>query len=69
MRLSNADEFSGSTKAVTAIDQGTLAQMVGTTRSRISHFMNDFRERKMIDYNGDLHVHQALLEFLRGTES
>jgi CRP/FNR family transcriptional regulator, cyclic AMP receptor protein len=69
MRLSNADESAGRTTPVTAIDQGTLAQMVGTTRSRISHFMNDFREKKMIDYNGDLHVHQALLEFLRSTES
>ena len=69
MRLSNADEFTGQVKAVTSVDQGTLAQMVGTTRSRVSHFMNDFRQKKMIDYNGDLHVHQGLMEFLRGTKT
>jgi CRP-like cAMP-binding protein len=68
MRLSNADEFGGQAKAVTSIDQGTLAQMVGTTRSRVSHFMNDFREKKMIDYNGDLHVHPGLMEYLRSTK-
>jgi len=68
LRLSNADDFGGQTKAVTSVDQGTLAQMVGTTRSRVSHFMNDFRERKMIDYNGDLHVHPGMMEYLRSTK-
>jgi CRP/FNR family transcriptional regulator, cyclic AMP receptor protein len=69
MRLSNADEFTGHATAVAFIDQGTLAQMVGTTRSRVSHFMNEFRQKKMIDYNGDLHVHKALMDFLRSTET
>jgi CRP/FNR family transcriptional regulator, cyclic AMP receptor protein len=69
MRLSNADEFTGQATAVAFIDQGTLAQMVGTTRSRVSHFMNDFRQREMIDYNGDLRVHKGLMDFLRGTET
>jgi CRP-like cAMP-binding protein len=69
MRLSNADEFTGQAKAVTSVDQGTLAQMVGTTRSRVSHFMNDFRQKKLIDYNGDLQVHQGLMEYLRSTKT
>lgn len=46
------------------VSQQTLAEMVGTTRSRVSHFMNSFRERGLIDYNGSLCVHPALLKFL-----
>lgn len=69
LRLSNADEFSGQATPVAFIDQGTLAQRVGTTRSRVSHFMNDFREKKMIDYNGELHVHKGLIEFLAGNKT
>jgi hypothetical protein len=38
--------------------------MVGTTRSRVSHFMNHFREMGFIDYNGSLHVHDGLRAFL-----
>jgi hypothetical protein len=38
--------------------------MVGTTRSRVSFFMNRFREMGLIDYNGSLHVHKALHTFL-----
>jgi CRP-like cAMP-binding protein len=48
------------------IDQETLAEMVGTTRSRVSYFMNRFREMGFIDYNGTLHVHPALQTFLDG---
>ena len=43
------------------ITQETLAEMVGTTRSRVSHFMNKFREAGFIDYNGHLEVHSSLL--------
>jgi len=39
----------------------TLAEMVGTTRSRITHFMNKFRRLRLIDYNGDLTVRVELL--------
>jgi CRP-like cAMP-binding protein len=49
---------------VPKIDQETLAEMVGTTRSRVSFFMNRFRARGYIDYNGRLHVHEALQTFL-----
>ena len=43
------------------ITQETLAEMIGTTRSRVSHFMNKFREAEFIDYNGHLEVHSSLL--------
>jgi CRP/FNR family cyclic AMP-dependent transcriptional regulator len=43
------------------MSQETLAEMVGTTRSRVSYFMNKFRKLGFIDYNGSLHVHSALL--------
>lgn len=46
------------------VNQETLAEMVGTTRSRVSHFMNRFRDLGFIDYNGSLKVHPALLTFL-----
>ncbi len=49
---------------VPKIDQETLAEMVGTTRSRVSYFMNRFRKMGYIDYNGSLHVHEALHTFL-----
>ena len=43
------------------ISQETLAEMVGTTRSRVSHFMNKFRKLGLIDYNGHIEVHNSLL--------
>ena len=46
---------------IAKISQETLAEMVGTTRSRVSHFMNKFRQAGFIDYNGHLEVHSSLL--------
>ena len=46
---------------VAKIDQETLAEMIGTTRSRVSFFMNRFRKLGFIEYNGGLHVHSSLL--------
>jgi CRP/FNR family cyclic AMP-dependent transcriptional regulator len=43
------------------ISQETLAEMVGTTRSRVSYFMNKFRKLGFIEYNGSLEVHNSLL--------
>jgi CRP/FNR family transcriptional regulator, cyclic AMP receptor protein len=43
------------------ISQETLAEMIGTTRSRVSHFMNKFRELGLIDYNGSIEIHSSLL--------
>jgi len=42
------------------ISQETLAEMVGTTRSRVSFFMNKFRRMGFIQYNGELEVHRSL---------
>jgi CRP/FNR family cyclic AMP-dependent transcriptional regulator len=46
---------------VPKISQETLAEMVGTTRSRVSYFMNRFRKLGFIHYNGGLQVHSSLL--------
>ena len=43
------------------VSQETLAEMVGTTRSRVSFFMNKFRKLGFIEYNGSLSVHSSLL--------
>jgi CRP/FNR family transcriptional regulator, cyclic AMP receptor protein len=44
------------------ISQETLAEMIGTTRSRVSHFMNKFRKLGLISYNGKIEVHNSLLD-------
>jgi CRP/FNR family cyclic AMP-dependent transcriptional regulator len=43
------------------ISQETLAEMIGTTRSRVCHFMNKFRKLGLIDYNGHIEIHSSLL--------
>jgi CRP-like cAMP-binding protein len=43
------------------ISQETLAEMIGTTRSRVSFFMNRFRKLGFIEYNGRIRVHKSLL--------
>ena len=48
-------------KRIPRISQETLAAIVGTTRSRVSFFMNRFRELGFIDYNGGIEVHSSLL--------
>ena len=53
-----------SENVVPKISQETLAEMVGTTRSRISFFMNRFRQLGLIDYNGGLEVHSSLLDIV-----
>jgi CRP/FNR family cyclic AMP-dependent transcriptional regulator len=55
----------GKTEPILAkISQETLAEMIGTTRSRVSHFMNKFRQLGFIDYNGHLEVHNSLVGVL-----
>jgi CRP-like cAMP-binding protein len=46
---------------IAKISQETLAEMIGTTRSRVSFFMNRFRKLGFITYNGSIHVHSSLL--------
>jgi CRP/FNR family transcriptional regulator, cyclic AMP receptor protein len=48
-------------KVIPKISQGSLAEMIGTTRSRVSFFMNRFRKRGFIKYNGKLTIHSSLL--------
>jgi CRP-like cAMP-binding protein len=43
------------------VSQETLAEMIGTTRSRVSFFMNKFRKLGLIDYNGSIEIHTSLL--------
>ena len=62
--LANFAKEGKSEKAITKVSQETLAQMVGTTRSRVSFFMNKFRKLGFIDYNGGLKVHSSLLNVI-----
>jgi CRP/FNR family transcriptional regulator, cyclic AMP receptor protein len=53
-----------SEKIAAKVSQETLAEMVGTTRSRVSYFMNKFRKLGFIKYNGGLHVNDSLLRVI-----
>jgi CRP-like cAMP-binding protein len=46
---------------IAKISQETLAEMIGTTRSRVSFFMNKFRRLGFISYNGHMEIHSSLL--------
>jgi CRP-like cAMP-binding protein len=60
--LSHFGKESKAQTVIPRVNQDTLAQMVGTTRSRVSHFMNRFRQHGFIDYDdGGLTVHSGLL--------
>jgi CRP/FNR family transcriptional regulator, cyclic AMP receptor protein len=59
--LANFGKEGGPEPIIAKISQEVLAEMIGTTRSRVSHFMNKFRELGFIDYNGHLEVHSSLL--------
>jgi CRP/FNR family cyclic AMP-dependent transcriptional regulator len=58
--LANFGENDAKPIAVT-LSQETLAEMIGTTRSRVSFFMNKFRKKGFIDYNGKIEVRRSLL--------
>ena len=51
-------------QVIPKMSQETLASIVGTTRSRVSFFMNRFRELGFIEYNGGLHIHSSLLNIV-----
>jgi CRP/FNR family cyclic AMP-dependent transcriptional regulator len=59
--LANFGKDGGPQPITTRISQETLAEIIGTTRSRVSHFMNKFRRLGFIDYNGHMQVHSSLL--------
>ena len=49
---------------IAKVSQEMLAEMIGTTRPRVSFFMNKFRRLGLIDYNGHLEVHSSLLNLV-----
>lgn len=63
--LAQHDERSDDPPILSSIGQDTLAEMVGTTRSRVSFFMNRFRKLGFIQYNGTLLVRKALIGVLQ----
>jgi CRP-like cAMP-binding protein len=54
---------------IARISQETLAEMIGTTRSRVCYFMNKFRQLGFINYNGHLEVHSSLLSVVLDEQS
>ena len=60
-RLANFGKEEQPEPVIAKISQQTLAEMIGTTRARVSHFMNKFRQLGLIDYNGGIAVHSSLL--------
>ena len=59
--LANFGKDGNMAQVMTRISQETLAEMIGTTRSRVSSFMNKFRKLGFIEYNGHLTIHSSLL--------
>jgi CRP/FNR family cyclic AMP-dependent transcriptional regulator len=59
--LANFGKESRPEPVIAKISQETLAELIGTTRSRVSHFMNKFRKLGLIEYNGHMEVHSSLL--------
>ena len=49
---------------ITKMSQETLAEMIGTTRSRVNVFMNKFRKLGFVEYNGEMKVHSSLLNIV-----
>ncbi len=62
--LANFGKEGRADSVIAKISQEILAEMIGTTRARVSHFMNKFRKLGLIDYNGEIHVHSSLLNML-----
>ena len=62
--LARFGEATGPTRRIPKISQETLAEMVGTTRSRVNFFMNKFRDLGFIDYNGHLTINTSLLSIV-----
>ena len=62
MLLANFGHEGGAAPVSVTLSQETLAEMIGTTRSRVSYFMNKFRKKGFITYNGKIEVHASLLD-------
>jgi CRP/FNR family cyclic AMP-dependent transcriptional regulator len=65
LRLANLDGKGPSVSELPTISNQVLAEMVGTTRSRINFFMNRFRKKGFISYNGGIEVHKSLRKVLQ----
>jgi CRP/FNR family transcriptional regulator, cyclic AMP receptor protein len=59
--LANYGKEGRTETVINDVDQETLAQMIGATRSRVNFFMNKFRKLGLIEYNGRINVHSSLL--------
>ena len=59
--LANYGKEGRTETVINNVDQETLAQMIGATRSRVNFFMNKFRKLGLIEYNGRINVHSSLL--------
>jgi CRP-like cAMP-binding protein len=59
--LANFGKEGKAEPVTTRISQETLAEMIGTTRPRVTFFMNKFRKLGFVEYNGDLQVHSSLM--------
>jgi len=62
--LAHFGKVGKSEPVVPKISQETLAEMIGTTRSRVNGFMNKFRKLGFIEYNGELRVHNSLINLI-----
>jgi CRP/FNR family transcriptional regulator, cyclic AMP receptor protein len=60
--LADFGKDGGTAPIAVTLSQETLAEMIGTTRSRVSFFMNKFRKKGFISYNGKIEVHGSLLD-------
>jgi CRP-like cAMP-binding protein len=61
LRLARYGEPQATHRALPRVSQETLAEMIGTTRSRVNFFMNKFRKLGFIEYNGELKINNSLL--------
>lgn len=59
--LARYDDRAGPERRIPKISQETLAEMVGTTRSRVNFFMNKFRDLGFIEYDGEIRINSSLL--------
>ncbi len=66
LSLAHCGKEGKSKGVIPKISQETLAEMIGTTRSRVSFFMNKFRKLGYLDYKGELHVRSSLLNVVLG---
>ena len=70
IKISTMDELNPSDARISGMSHETLAEMVGTTRSRVTHFMNKFRKLGLIEYKGHLTVKaKRLTEVVLGDDS